>query len=44
MSGNSQNSMLKTKLGDNYKYLMYFENLMNLKGVQARLPFIINFN
>lgn len=44
LSGNSQSSLLKAELGENYKYLSSFKNLMDIKGVQARLPYIINFN
>lgn len=44
LSGNSKSSILESELGEKYKYLVYLENLLQVKGVQARLPFIMNFN
>ena len=35
---------LQKELGDNYIYYKYLEDVKNMKGVQARMPFIMNVN
>ncbi len=35
---------LEKELGDNYIYYKYLEDVKNMKGVQARMPFIMNVN
>jgi protease-4 len=42
LSDNSRTRMLKKELGEYYKYLEQLEDLENLSGVQARLPFQVD--
>ena len=45
MSGvNSGRRALKAQLGDHYQYVEYIEQMSRMKGVQARLPFMIAIN
>jgi len=43
ISENARMRILKKELGEYYKYLEQLEDLENLSGVQARLPFKVNF-
>ena len=36
---NFQERIIAAKLGENYTYYNYLNNTVNLKGIQARLPF-----
>lgn len=38
-SENARTRILKKELGEHYKYLKQLENLKNMSGVQARIPF-----
>ena len=42
LSENTRTRMLKKELGEYYKYLDQLEELQNLTGVQARLPFQVD--
>ena len=42
LSDNAKTRMLKKELGEYYKYLKQIEDLKNLSGAQARLPFIVD--
>ncbi|OFX50905.1 MAG: signal peptide peptidase SppA [Bacteroidetes bacterium GWA2_30_7] len=44
LKGDSQESAIKQYLGFSYKYYKNLNELLNLKGVQARLPYYININ
>ncbi|MFZ4402059.1 MAG: signal peptide peptidase SppA [Bacteroidales bacterium] len=35
---------LKSELGENYVYYQTLKSVSNMKGIQARLPFVINLN
>ena len=37
--GGSQERILTEKLGDSYTYFNHLNNLVNMKGIQARMPF-----
>jgi len=37
-------SLIKSELGVNYKYINYFKTISEIKGTQARLPFLIEIN
>ena len=37
--GGAQERMLTEKLGQSYTYFNYVNNLVNIKGVQARMPY-----
>jgi hypothetical protein len=41
ITGEGQEALLKARLGNYYTYLKDVEELMNMKGVQARLPYTI---
>jgi protease IV len=41
LTGGGQETLLKMRLGNYYTYLKDVEELMNIKGVQARLPYTI---
>ena len=43
-SGDRTESLLQKELGQNYVYYQALQTINNLKGVQARLPFLVNFN
>ena len=42
ITGNSEDVLLKKELGDAYEYFQYIQSIKNMKGVQARLPYMIN--
>jgi protease-4 len=42
LSDNARSRMLKKELGEYYKYLKQIEDLKNMSGVQARLPFVVD--
>ncbi|NVO04437.1 MAG: signal peptide peptidase SppA, partial [Bacteroidetes bacterium] len=44
LSGDLDDVMLKSQLGDNYHYFEMIQNMSNVKGVQARLPYDIKIN
>ena len=44
ITGNSEDVLLKKELGDAYEYFQYIQSIKNMKGVQARLPYMININ
>ena len=44
LTGNAQTRMLKSEMGDYYIFYEQLKNLKNIKGVQARLPFIMQFD
>lgn len=44
LKGDSQESAIKQYLGFSFKYYKNLNELINLKGVQARLPYFININ
>ncbi len=37
----SQSSILEKELGESYMFIQYLRSLKNMKGVQARLPFVL---
>jgi len=41
LTGGGKEALLKARLGEYYTYLKDVESLMNMKGVQARLPYTI---
>ncbi len=41
---NSGKRALKAQLGEHYQYIEYIEQVSRMKGVQARLPFMITIN
>lgn len=41
LTGEGKEAMLKARLGEYYTYLRDVEGLMNMRGVQARLPYTI---
>jgi len=41
ITGEGQEALLKARLGNYYTYMKDVEDLMNMKGVQARLPYTI---
>jgi protease IV len=44
LMGNSTQTALEKELGENYRYYEYFKQMQEIKGVQARLPFMITLN
>lgn len=44
LTGQATQSMVKTELGDYYKYYQNLQTLQEMKGVQARLPFFMEIN
>ncbi|HNW71951.1 MAG TPA: signal peptide peptidase SppA [Candidatus Paceibacterota bacterium] len=43
LSGDSENStLLKKELGETYEYYQFVKDVKNMKGVQARMPYLIN--
>ncbi|NTW32690.1 MAG: signal peptide peptidase SppA, partial [Bacteroidetes bacterium] len=42
IGGGSDNAMLKKELGEVYDYYKYIQNIKNMNGVQARIPYMIN--
>jgi protease-4 len=40
-SNDVENSILERELGDSYMFVDYIRSLKNMKGVQARVPFVI---
>jgi len=43
-TGASTSTLLEKELGQNYVYYKALQTITDLKGVQARLPFVVNFN
>lgn len=41
---NAQASILERELGESYMFVDYIRSLKNMKGVQARVPFVIDIN
>ena len=44
LSGNIETRMLKSRLGDNYKYYQKMESISTQSGVMARMPFDIDIH
>jgi protease-4 len=44
ISGEAKLRILKKELGDNYFYYQQLEEVKNMKGVQARIPYIMDVN
>lgn len=44
LKGESEESTIKQYLGFSYKYYKNLNDLINMKGVQARMPYFININ
>ena len=44
LSGITQTSLMKAKLGELYPYLELLDKVENMRGVQARMPYEIEFN
>lgn len=47
LSGESDDNVqtvIKKELGDDYKYYQYLQKARNIKGIQARMPYEIEFN
>jgi len=42
LTGNPSESRLKKELGQLYPYMKELQSLSGMKGVQARLPFVLN--
>ena len=42
--GNEPSAAIRQALGEDYKYYEYIMELREMKGVQARMPFLININ
>ncbi|MEI6456517.1 MAG: signal peptide peptidase SppA [bacterium] len=42
--GNEPSAVIRQALGEDYKYYEYIKELREMKGVQARMPFLININ
>jgi len=42
LSGGGEEALLQARLGNYYTYMKEIETMMNMKGVQARLPFMIH--
>ena len=40
--GNVKTSLLKEEMGDSYKYYREFENIKDMQGIQARIPYKID--
>jgi len=41
-TGNVKASVLKNEMGDSYKYYQEFENVKDMQGIQARIPYKID--
>ena len=41
-TGNVKASVLKNEMGNSYKYYREFENVKDMQGIQARIPYKIN--
>ena len=44
LMGESTQTLLQKELGTNYKYYKYIKEVIEIKGIQARLPFEIDIN
>jgi protease-4 len=44
LTGGGEEALLKARLGNYYGYMKELETMMNMKGVQARLPFVIHID
>ncbi len=44
MMDGSSTRILQQELGENYKYWDYFNEVKNMQGIQARLPYLITIN
>ncbi len=44
MTGKTRSNILQRELGEYYTYLEYMQQVSNMKGVQARLPFHFSLN
>lgn len=42
LSGGVQSSIIKKQLGENYKYYKQFEEIKEMRGIQARIPYRID--
>ena len=42
--GNTKALMIKSELGQHYQYYNYLKEISDMKGVQARLPFVFEIN
>jgi protease-4 len=42
LQGGSEETFLKSQLGDTYEYYKYIQGIKSMKGVQARMPYTIN--
>lgn len=44
LMGNSTQAAIEKELGENYMYYRYMKEIREMKGIQARLPFMITLN
>ena len=44
LSGGSEETFLKAQFGETYDYFKYIQDIKNMKGVQARMPYVLNVN
>jgi protease-4 len=44
LSGDVSKRLIKNKLGDKYQYYLYLQQIANMKGLQARIPYHISIN
>lgn len=44
ISGDNETSIMKSQLGESYKYYKSFKNILKMQGIQARLPYDIEIN
>jgi protease-4 len=42
LSGNVKASIIKNEMGDSYRYYKEFDNIKNMQGIQARVPYRIS--
>ncbi len=41
MMSDTKTDVIKSELGDSYKYYQYLKNVQNMEGVQARIPYFL---
>lgn len=44
VSGEGENAMIRRQLGEHYKFYKMVQDISKMKGVQARLPYVINIH
>jgi hypothetical protein len=42
--GQTRQSMIKSELGEFYKYYGYMKSVKEMKGIQARMPYFIEID